>query len=69
MKPRHCYNLEYRNQREIKIMKKMHIRDGDIQAQLRFVDIFSPRERQFTCGRCPSDGLCRFLNRYGERWI
>jgi len=65
MKHRNCINLNYRNNRELEAMLRLGIHHGDIEREFEFVDRFSAREREYTCGRCPSDGLCRYVNKYG----
>jgi len=65
MNNKSCVNLSYRLQTELKVMNKMHIPRGNIEKQLAWVDKYSPKERVYACGRCPSYGLCSFVARYG----
>jgi len=64
MNKRVCINLHYRNLREVKIMERMHVHHGNVEKELSWVERWSPKERAYTCGSCPSDGLCRYVNRY-----
>ncbi len=64
MNKRECINQHYRITRELKVMERMHIPHNNPDAQIIWVGKWSPKERLYTCGECPSNGLCKFYNRY-----
>ena len=64
MNKRTCINLHYRISREIKVMERMHIEHNNIESQVGWVEKWSPKERTYTCGGCPSVGLCKYMARY-----
>jgi len=65
MDRRTCINPHYRLQRELKVMERMHVHRGNIEEQIHWVSKWSPKERIYTCGECPSYNRCKFVNRYG----
>jgi hypothetical protein len=48
-------------------MERMNVHHGDLASQISWVVKYSPREREYVCTKCPSVGLCRYVNRYGEK--
>lgn len=63
--PRQCINLHYLDSRERKVFTRLHLRERPLTEQIELVRKVSPKERIYACGRCPSYGLCRYVNRYG----
>ena len=59
-----CVNIHYRNSRQITVMERMNVHHGDLASQISWVVKYSPREREYVCTKCPSVGLCRYVNRY-----
>jgi len=64
---RTCINLHYLETKEREALRRLHIRDKDLEGQVALVQKVSPKLRVYVCGRCPSGGLCRYVNRYGIR--
>jgi len=63
--PRECINVAYLDSREREVFRRLHLRDRPLDKQIILVRRLAPKERIYACGRCPSEGLCRFVNRYG----
>ncbi len=67
MNTRTCVNLHYLETKEREAFRRLHVKEKDLEEQVKVVKKISPKLRAYTCGNCPSYNLCRFVNRYGVR--